>query len=485
MIHEVQNLIGGKHSPARSGAVLDNINPATGSIIGTVPRSNAGDVDAAVHAALEAQPAWGSMPIDERAQWLDRIADGLEESIEEIAVLESQDTGKPIHNARTIDAARSVANFRHFAHAIRGLHDDAYRMTNALNYTQRVPIGVCGLISPWNLPLYLLSWKVAPALAMGNAVICKPSELTPLTAHFLGKISVDRGLPPGVLNIVHGLGDEVGQAITEHMKIGAISFTGGTTTGRRVALATAPRFAKTSLELGGKNATVVFASACTEEHIEHTLDGIVQAGFANQGQVCLCGSRLLIESSVWNVVIEGLVRRIQAIEIDDPSDEKTRFGALISQAHRDKVESYVTQAVRDGGKILAGGGRPVVQEALRDGAWLEPTLITGLPKDHACHLEEIFGPVVVAEPFTDEVEAIVSANSTEYGLAASVWTRDLTQARRVSESLETGMVWVNTWLHRDLRVPFGGVKQSGIGREGGRWALEFFSEIRNICLHDD
>ncbi len=211
----------------------------------------------------------------------------------------------------------------------------------------------------------------------------------------------------------------------------------------------------------------------------------MQAGFANQGQVCLCGSRLLIESSVWNVVTEGLVRRIQAIEIDDPSDEKTRFGALISQAHRDKVESYITQAVRDGGKVLAGGGRPVVQEALRDGAWLQPTLITGLPKDHACHLEEIFGPVVVAEPFTDEAEAIVSANSTEYGLAASVWTRDLAQARRVSESLETGMVWVNTWLHRDLRVPFGGVKQSGIGREGGRWALEFFSEIRNICLHDD
>ncbi len=485
MTYEVLNLIGGKHSPARNGSVLDNINPATGNVIGTLPRSDVDDVEAAVQAALEAQLTWGTMSNEERAHWLDKIANALEKRIEEIAMLESLDTGKPIRNARTIDATRSIANFRHFAQAVRGLHDDAYRMTDALNYTQRVPIGICGLISPWNLPLYLLSWKVAPALAMGNAVICKPSELTPLTAHLLGEVSVDLGLPPGVLNIIHGLGNEAGQAITEHMDVGAVSFTGGTDTGRRVSLATAPRFAKTSLELGGKNATIVFASACTDEHIQRTLDGIVQAGFANQGQVCLCGSRLLIESSVWETVINGLVQRLQSVTIDDPADEDTKFGSLISLAHRDKVESYITRAVGDGGAVLAGGGRPIMQEALSEGAWLEPTLITNLPKDHACNLEEIFGPVVVAEPFMDEIEAIRSANATDYGLAASVWTRDLTQARRVSEKLETGMVWVNTWLHRDLRVPFGGLKQSGVGREGGRWALEFFSEIRNICLHDD
>lgn len=470
--------IGGEHRAPSSGAYLDDIAPATGAAIARVPRGDAADVAAAVdaaHAALAG--AWGRATRHERADLCDAVADAIEARLDELAELESRDTGKPITLARTVDIPRAVANFRFFAGAVRHDATSAHEMDGALNYTLRRPLGVVGLITPWNLPLYLLSWKTAPALACGNAVVAKPSELTPLTASALADILHEIGAPAGAFNLVHGLGGEAGQALVEHPRVAAISFTGGTATGAHVARTAAPQFKKLSLELGGKNPTIVFADCDFEE----TLEGTVRAGFLNQGQVCLCGSRILVEHAIYDQYVEALTSRVARLRIGDPSDPATELGALVSTAHRAKVESYLALALQEGGTVY-GGERPMLPAAFADGAFVRPAVVTGLAPTCRTAQEEIFGPVVTVHPFESEEEAIAIANDVRYGLAANVWTNDLRRAHRVSAALETGMVWVNTWLLRDLRVPFGGVKDSGVGREGGVHSLEFFTESRNVCI---
>ncbi|MCB9662858.1 MAG: aldehyde dehydrogenase [Alphaproteobacteria bacterium] len=477
-MREVPNRIGGRRVPAASGAWLDDVGPATGEVIARIARSDARDVDAAVQAARAAQPAWAALSDEARARVLDRVADGLEARLDELAALESRDQGKPVSLAREVDIPRAIANFRFFAGAVRHQELPSHPMPGAVNLTQRSPVGVCGLVTPWNLPLYLLTWKAAPALAMGNAVVAKPSELTPLTADALVDVMEEAGLPPGVFNLVHGLGPEAGQALVEHPDVKAVSFTGGTVTGRRVAATAAPRFKKLSLELGGKNATVVFDDCDWEA----TLDGAVRAGFANQGEICLCGSRLLVQRSVHDRFVEAYAARVAALTVGDPADPATRVGALVSAAHRDKVEGYLRLAVDEGGTVRCGGTRPDLPGSLAGGSFLAPAVVSGLAPACRTATEEIFGPVVTVHPFDDEEEAIALANGVAYGLSASVWTRDLGRAHRVARALDVGMVWVNTWLLRDLRVPFGGVKDSGVGREGGRWSLEFFSETKNVCI---
>ncbi len=469
------NFIDGETRLACSEATIADINPATGETITRIPRSEAKDVDAAVAAAKEALPGWAALGRDARCDILECIADGIEARLDELARMETQDTGKPITTSSVLDIPRAIRNFRFFARYARDFEDEATEMDTGHNRTHRKPVGVVGLITPWNLPLYLLTWKVAPALAMGNTIVAKPSELTPQTATALAQIAYEAGLPPGVLNIVHGYGPEVGQRLCEHPDVAAISFTGGTATGKIVAAAAAPTFKKLSLELGGKNPTIIYGDVALDMAVE----GAVRAGFTNGGQVCLCGSRILVHASIHDVFVKRLRDAVADMNIGDPMDAGTRIGPLSSHAHRDKVVGYIDQA-REFGAEVTGGETPILQGHLAGGAFLSPAVITGLPQHHACVQEEIFGPVVTVQAFADEHEAVRLANDIPYGLAASVWTKDDTLAQWTAEQLDSGMVWINDWLVRDLRVPFGGMKQSGVGREGGRWSLEFYSEARNI-----
>ena len=474
------NYIAGEFVRQSSEDWMDVFEPATGKQFAKVPHSGPQDIDNAVAAARTAQPSWGALTHSVRADWLDRIADSLEAKYEDIAALESRDTGKPIALARAVDAYRSVANFRFFADLVREQGVERFEMSDATNIVVSKPVGVAALITPWNLPLYLLSWKVAPAIGMGNTVICKPSELTPMTANLLMETIHEVGLPSGVVNLVHGDGISAGAPLTSHPDVDLVSFTGGTATGAKVAAAASPQFKKLSLELGGKNASIVFADC----DLEKTVEGVTRAAFLNQGQVCLCGSRILIEDSIYDDFVEGFVDSVESMKIGDPSDESTQLGALISAEHLQKVEGYVSIAREEGGEVLTGGS-PCLPKEFENGNWMAPTVIGGLPVDSRCSTEEIFGPVVTIHRFETEQQAVDIANNTRYGLAGSVWTGDLEKGRRVAEGIDTGMVWVNTWLHRDLRVPFGGVKDSGVGREGGRWSLGFFSEPLNICLKQD
>ena len=477
---DLHNYIGGQFLTHSGGQWMNNTEPATGSHICRIPLSDASDVDAAVDAARAAQPAWAALSHSERAGWLDRIADALEARYEDIAALESRDTGKPISLARAVDAHRSVSNFRFFAGILREHEEEVFEMTSATNYVVNKPVGVGALITPWNLPLYLLSWKVAPAIGMGNTVVCKPSELTPLTADLMIRVIDEVGLPAGVVNLVHGEGAGAGAPLVSHSGVDLVSFTGGTSTGEKVAASAAPAFKKLSLELGGKNASIVFADC----DMDSTVAGVVRAGFLNQGQVCLCGSRVLVEDSAYAEFRDRFVDAVEAMRIGDPSEESTDLGALISEEHLAKVQGYVELAKQEGGVLLTGG-TPCLPSGFEGGNWMAPTVIEGLSPDSRCSTEEIFGPVVTLHPFGNEDEAVAMANNTRYGLAGSVWTSDLDKGRRVSEAIDTGMVWVNTWLHRDLRVPFGGVKDSGVGREGGKWSLDFFSEAMNVCVKHD
>lgn len=476
----ILNFINGEFHPSASGMTLETVNPASGQVITTLPRSSAEDVAMATKAALEAGPAWSATTMEERMAWLHRIADALEEEAETIAQLESMDTGKPISLARRVDAARSVSNFRFFAKFGRDHTEPIFSDHGAVNHVHRSPIGCVGLITPWNLPLYLLTWKVAPALLMGNTIVAKPSELTPMTANHLAKVLTKLRFPKGVFNLVHGLGPEVGQAIVEHPDIRGISFTGGTATGKIVAATAAPMFKKISLELGGKNATVVLDDAPLEE----MMDGIVRASFTNSGQVCLCGSRVLVDAAIYERFKTMFVDAVSNIVVGDPASENTVMGSVISKDHQTKVESYIELGQQEGGVVLTGGSATdaPVEGVTAQGAFLRPTVIEGLSHTSRTATEEIFGPVVTLHPFTSEQEAIDMANATEYGLAGSVWTADTARGYAFAQHLDTGIVWVNTWLNRDLRTPFGGVKQSGVGREGGAWSLNFFSELTNICV---
>ena len=477
---KLQNYISGLFIEPDSREWMDDYSPATGEIIGQVPKSQKSDVDRAVKAAKDALPYWSSLTNIERADWLDKIADNLESKYEDIAHLESKDTGKPISLAREVDAYRSVKNFRFFGEMIRNLEEESFGMEDANNRVIYKPVGVGALITPWNLPLYLLSWKVAPAIGMGNTVICKPSELTPLTADLLMKSIDEIGLPKGVINLIHGDGMGVGAPLVSHEDVDLVSFTGGTSTGANVAQSAAVSFKKLSLELGGKNASIIFDDC----DLEKTVPGVVRSGFLNQGQVCLCGSRILVQENVYDKFVDRFVNEVENMKIGDPSNEDTKLGALISPEHLSKVEEYIQIAKDEGGTILTGG-YPCLPKEFENGNWIAPTVIADLDVSSRCSMEEIFGPVVTIHKFVNEEEAIKIANNTRYGLAGSIWTTDLEKGNRVAESIHTGMIWINTWLHRDLRVPFGGVKDSGVGREGGRWSLGFFSETMNICTKYD
>jgi aminomuconate-semialdehyde/2-hydroxymuconate-6-semialdehyde dehydrogenase len=471
---QLANFINGEFVAPAGGGYLDDINPATEEVMAAIPDSDATDIDTAVAAARTAFPSWSRTPAAERSKLLLRLADLIERNFDELARLESCDSGKPISLARRLDIPRAIQNFRFFATAILHQTNDAHMTdTSALNYTLRQPLGVAGLISPWNLPLYLLSWKIAPAIAAGNTCVAKPSEMTPLTASRLAELSVGAGIPAGVINIVHGIGNKAGRALTCHEGVAAISFTGGTVTGAAVAAKAAPRFKKISLELGGKNPNIIFADADLEQAIPTS----IQSSFANQGEICLCGSRIFVERSIHDRFVDRFVEATGRLRIGDPLDESTDIGALISAAHLKKVMSYIDLARKEGGTIVAGGRR-----VDRRGWFVEPTVITGLGCDCQVLQDEIFGPVVTITPFDDEGEAIAFANSTRYGLSSSVWTRDLQRAHRVAAAIDTGTVWINCWLLRDLRVPFGGMKESGVGREGGFDSLNFFTEAKNVCV---
>ena len=463
-----------------SKETIEDINPATSEVIATIPRSNLNDVNEAVLAADKARDNWSSLSLDERRKWLEKIANALETRSEEIAKLESLDTGKPIKIARAVDASRSVANFRFFAEFSKDFHEQKFLMEDAINHVIFKPVGIAGLITPWNLPLYLLSWKIAPAIVMGNTVVAKPSELTPLTANLLAEVFDEVGLPAGVVNIVHGFGHETGQAIVSHPHVNLISFTGGTITGKKVAETAAPMFKKLSLELGGKNATIVL----DDVNLDSAIPEIARSGFLNQGQVCLCGSRILVSDKIWDDFLEKFIDHVSNMKVGDPSSDDSDLGALVSLSHRDKVESYIHLAEREGGEILYGGRRPSLESPFDEGSFLEPTIVSNLDYQSRTATEEIFGPVVTLHKFEKDEDAVEMANCTEYGLAGSVWTSDSARGKSLAEKIETGMVWINTWLHRDLRVPFGGVKNSGVGTEGGRWSLSFFSQPVNICVKE-
>lgn len=464
--------------PARA-QYLDSINPATGEVHAQVPASDADDVAQAVAAAQEAFPAWAALPLETRAEYLMRIAAGIEQRLDRLAQAESDDNGKPLSLARRVDIPRARDNFRFFAHALTQFHSETYDMgPQGFNYTLRRPIGVAGLISPWNLPLYLFTWKIAPALAAGNTAVAKPSELTPLTAFMLSEICIEAGLPPGVLNIVHGRGPEVGKAIVAHPQVPMLSFTGSTRVGQRIAELAAPKFKKLSLEMGGKNATLVFADA----DYEAALEGTLRAAFTNQGQICLCGSRILVEQSMFERFATDLAARVAALRVGDPRDPDTEVGAIVSEAQWEKDRHYLDLARDEGGQILAGGEVRTVPGRCEKGFFLSPTLLSGLDMQCRVNQEEIFGPIATIMPFADEAEALTLANGTPYGLSAVLWTSHLGRAHRVAAALEAGIVWVNSWMVRDLRTPFGGVKQSGIGREGGMEAMRFFTEPKNVFI---
>lgn len=478
MLH-IRNFIDGAFHDPVGGEWIDNHNPATGEVASLIARSRAEDVELAVMAAQKAFPAWSAMPAKGRSEILLRISERIKVRLEDLALAESNDQGKPLWLSRAVDIPRAVDNMAFFATEILHTHTDAHQTdAHVLNYTLRNPLGVVGCISPWNLPLYLFTWKIAPALAAGNTVVAKPSELTPMTAFLFAEICHEMGLPPGVLNVLHGYGAECGGAIVSHPLVKAISFTGGTTTGKTIASIAAPMFKKMSLELGGKNPTIVY----DDVDIAHTARHVARAAFTNQGEICLCGSRIFIQRGIYEQFRSALIAETQRFVVGDPLEADTRMGALVSESHLQKVLSYVELAKEEGGTILTGGRRLTLDGRCAEGYFMEPTLIEGLSSSCRVNQEEIFGPVATLIPFDTDEEVIAMANSTTYGLAASVWTTNIQRAHGTANKLESGIVWINTWLMRDLRTPFGGVKQSGVGREGGTEALRFFTEPKNICL---
>lgn len=478
-MEKIANYINGQWVAAVGGAYIDNVNPSTGEVYSLIPDSDGADVQLAVDAARQAFESWSGMLPEKRHAVLARIADLVDRDADALALAECIDQGKPVRLAKSMDIYRAAANIRFYATAAMHMASEAHITgQEAVNYTLRLPVGVAGCISPWNLPLYLFTWKIAPALAAGCTVVAKPSELTPMTAFLFTRLCQEAGLPKGVLNVVHGLGPKVGQAIVDHPDIPAISFTGGTVTGKRITATAGPMLKKLSLELGGKNPNIIFADA----DLEQALSTSISSSFTNQGEICLCGSRIFIERPLFDRFVSAFVAKTKELVVGDPLEEKTRIGALVSEAHMNKVLSYIELAQQEGGKILTGGRRVTVPGRCAKGYFVEPTVIVGLPQGCRTNQEEIFGPVVTLMPFDTEDEVIGLANATTYGLSATVWTTHLTRAHRVAARLKSGIIWINCWLYRDLRTPFGGTKQSGVGREGGWEAMRFFTEAKNVCI---
>lgn len=478
-MEKILNYIDGELVEPISRKYLDNYNPSNGKVYSLIPDSEKLDIDNAVKAAKRAFITWSKKPKQERSDILMRLADTIEKYSEELIKAESKDNGKPETLAAHVDIPRAPANIRFFAGAI--LHDSSqmHEMDGiAINYTLREPLGVAACISPWNLPLYLLTWKIAPALASGNTVVAKPSEVTPMTAYLLSKICIEAGLPKGVLNIVHGLGSKTGDPLTTHIDTPIISFTGGTVTGKHIAAVTAPMFKKVSLELGGKNPNIIFSDA----DFEKAVSTAARAAFTNQGQICLCGSRLFVQEDIYNNFRDAFIAKTAKLIVGDPKDPSSNLGAVVSKEHMQKILAKIELAKELGAKILIGGKRKVIEGKLKDGYYIYPTIIEGLSSDCDINQEEIFGPVVSLIPFKTEEEVIAMANSTKYGLAASIFTENISKGHRVASKIDSGVVWINTWLLRDLRIPFGGMKQSGVGREGGFKSLEFFTESKNVCI---
>lgn len=476
---QLTNYIGGNFQAPIDGNYLDNTNPATGAVYCQIPDSNHKDVAAAIAAAQAAFPAWSTTALEARFKILNRIATLIDENLDALALAETNDNGKPLWLSKKVDIPRASSNFRFFATGLMHLATESHNMEDkAINYTLRQPIGVVGCISPWNLPLYLFTWKIAPALAAGNCVVAKPSEVTPITSYLLSIICKAAGLPDGVLNIVHGNGPNCGSEIVKHPEIKAISFTGSTRAGKEIAATAAPMFKKISLELGGKNPNIIFADCDWEKMIRTT----VQSSFSNQGQICLCGSRILVEESIYEKFKEAFIARAQKLTVGDPLEDSSKQGAVVSKVHFEKVLSCIATAKEEGGKILLGGNAVKPSGRCENGYFIEPTIIEGLGAECRTNMEEIFGPVVTLQSFKTEEEALQLANASDYGLAATIWTKEVSRAHRMAAKVHSGIIWVNCWLLRDLRTPFGGFKNSGVGREGGWEALRFFTDVKNVCV---
>jgi aminomuconate-semialdehyde/2-hydroxymuconate-6-semialdehyde dehydrogenase len=479
-MERILNYINGQWVAPVQGQFLDNYRPQDGTVYGQLADSTSEDIDLAVRAAQAAFPAWKKLRRQERAQFLYKIADAIESKLEIFAAAESQDQGKPLHLARQMDIPRAIENFRFFAGAILHQQEKAFQSSEEIfNYTRREPMGVAGLISPWNLPLYLLTWKIAPALAAGNTAVAKPSELTSATAQLLGQVFAEVGLPPGVCNLVFGQGIKAGDALVAHPEVPLISFTGGTATAAIIGRRAAPLYKKLSFELGGKNPAVIFADCDIETAVTTT----VRSSFLNQGEICLCTSRIFVQSSIFQKFSDLLVERVRQLKVGDPQDAESFMGALVSAAHRDKVEGFVKRAIDQGGRLLCGGDRITVSPALSHGYYFAPTVIHCDDYSREIMQEEVFGPVVTITAFDDFADAVKKANSTRYGLAATIWTKNLDHAHRAAAEIKAGQIWVNSWMMRDLRVPFGGMKDSGVGREGGDYSLDFYTEEKNVCMH--
>ncbi|MCL4127363.1 UNVERIFIED_CONTAM: hypothetical protein GTU68_018249 [Idotea baltica] len=475
----IKNYINGEYTSPKSNKWLDNYCPANGEIYSQTPNSSKEDVENACIAAKSAFPIWSQTTLEERSRILLKISELLEANLDRFAEAESKDNGKPIHLAKTVDIPRAASNFRFFGNAITQFTSESHESVgqDAINFTLRQPIGVVGCISPWNLPLYLFTWKIAPAIAAGNCVVAKPSEVTPMTAYLLGEICTEAGLPSGVLNIIHGLGSTAGQAIVEHPDIKVISFTGNTKTGAHIAKIAAPMFKKISFELGGKNPNIIFADCDYDNMLQTT----VKSSFSNQGQICLSGSRIFVEASIYEKFKVDFVNKVKQLKVGHPSESSTDVGALVSSAHLNNIKKYIEIAKNEDGNILLGG-REIKIKGYEKGYYLEPTIIEVKTNNCTINQEEIFGPVVSIMPFNTETEVLNMANTIKYGLSATLWSNDLKRTMRLSNQLQVGIVWVNTWMLRDLRTPFGGIKSSGVGREGGFESLRFFTESKNICI---
>ena len=476
---KIQNYINGELIEPLSKKYLDNYNPSTGKVYSLIPDSDEKDVQLAVDAAQAAFPTWSTTKKEERSRIMMKIAELIDKNFDKLVKAESVDHGKPVWFARMVDIPRASSNMQFYATGILHFASEAHAMEDtAINYTLREPIGVVGCISPWNFPLYLFTWKIAPALAAGCTVVAKPSEVTPMTAYLFSELCIEAGLPKGVLNIVHGLGGKAGSAIVAHPKISAVSFTGGTKTGAEIARVAAPMFKKLSLELGGKNPNIIFADCNFENAVKTSLN----SSFSNQGEICLCGSRIFIEKQLYEKFKTEFIARAKAMKTGNPAEDSNKLGAIVSKPHFEKILSYIELAKKEGGKILCGGNAVNPGGEFSNGWYIEPTVIEGLPYDCRTNQEEIFGPVVTIMPFDKEEEVLMMANSTIYGLASTVWTQDITKAHRIANEIHAGIVWINCWLLRDLRTPFGGVKSSGVGREGGFEAFDFFTEPKNVCI---